>query len=165
MTGVVVDVETTGYTKNDSIISISLLKFTGSRVDRIFSTYVNPGRVIPRNITELTGINNIIVLGFPSFKDGLAAKIKNFIGMHQLYAYNAPFEARFMRNIYCRDIKVNDVMAPLRKHFKWDKNKKLKEAAEYLKLEVGDVHNSLSDALLCFNLINVLNRNGYRWEL
>jgi DNA polymerase III epsilon subunit-like protein len=164
MTGVVVDVETTGFTKNDSIISISLLKFTGSRVDDVFSSLVNPQRAIPGHITELTGISNAMVLGFPSFNNGLTIEIKDFIRTHKLFAYNASFEAKFMKNIYYRDVKVNDVMVPLRKHFRWDKNKKLKDAAKQFKLEVREVHNSLNDALICFNLINVLNRSGYRWE-
>jgi len=42
MNGVCIDIETTGFSKNDSIISISLLKFTGPRVDDIFSTQEEP---------------------------------------------------------------------------------------------------------------------------
>jgi DNA polymerase-3 subunit alpha (Gram-positive type) len=163
MMGVVVDVETTGFSKNDSIISISLLKFTGPRIDDLFSTLVNPGRLIPAEIVELTGITNNMVIGFPCFNNGLTIDIKRFIGMHKLFAYNAPFEAKFMKNIYYREIEVEDVMNPIRKHFKFDKNKKLKDVAKYFRLETRDVHNSLNDALICFNLINILNRAGYRW--
>jgi len=54
-------------------------------------------------------------------------------------------------------------MNPLRTHFKFPKNQKLKEAAKHFKLETRDIHTSLNDALICYNLINILNRAGYRW--
>ena len=104
-----------------------------------------------------------MVLGFPSFNNGLTTEIKSFLGMQKLYAYNAPFEAKFMRNIYYRDVEVIDVMNPVRKHFKFSKNQKLREAAQHFKLDSRAVHNSLNDALICFNLINILNMGGYRW--
>jgi len=163
MNGVCIDIETTGFSKNDSIISISLLKFTGPRVDDIFSTLVNPGRTIPEFITEITGITNNMVIGYPSFNGKLTTDIKAFLRGRKLYAYNAPFEAKFMKNIYLKDMEVIDVMNPLRKHFNFSKNLKLKEAAQHFKLEPRAVHNSLNDALICFNLINILNRGGYRW--
>jgi DNA polymerase-3 subunit epsilon len=165
MTGVCIDIETTGFSRNDSIISITLLKFTGYQVDDIFSTLVNPGRAIPEFITDITGINNTMILGFPSFNGKLTDDIKSFLRGHKLYAYNAPFESKFMKNIYFREVEVIDVMNPIRKHFKFDKNLKLIEAAKYFKLETRSLHTSLSDALTCFNLINILNRNGYVWEI
>ena len=164
MTGVVIDIETTGFSRNDSIISITLLKFTGYRIDDIFSTLVNPDRSIPSDITKITNISNAMVIGFPSFNNGLTDNIKRFLGSQKLFAYNAPFEAKFMRNIYFRDVKVIDVMNPIRKQFGFNKNQKLIEAAQYFKLEPRAVHTSLNDALICFNLINILNRSGYQWE-
>lgn len=163
MIGVCIDIETTGFSKNDSIISISLLKFTGPRVDDIFSTLINPGRVIPDHITKITGITNSMIVGYPSFNGQLTNDIKSFLRGQKLYAYNAPFEAKFMKNIYFRDVEVTDVMNPIRKHFKFSKNLKLKEAAQHFKLETRVVHTSLNDALICFNLITILDRNGYQW--
>jgi len=165
MTGVCIDIETTGFSKNDSIISISLIKFTGPRVDDIFSTLINPGRSIPEFITEITGINNSMVLGFPGFNGKLVDDIKRFVRYHKMYAYNAPFEARFMKNVFLRDVEVLDVMNPIRTHFKFNKSLKLIEAAKHFKLETREVHTSLNDALICFNLINILNRTGYVWEI
>ena len=157
------DLETTGFTKNDSIISISLIRFTSTTVHGIFSTLINPEKMIPDHIVDLTGINNEMVRGFPILDDKLINEIIQFIKGQNLYAYNAPFESRFMEKIYFRDVKVIDVMNPLRVHWKFDKNKKLKEAAQHFRLETRMIHDSLNDALICFNLINILNRNGYRW--
>lgn len=163
MRGVVIDIETTGFSKNDSIISITLLRFNGVIIDDILSTLINPNRTIPSNITKLTGITNAMILGFPSFRNELIVDIKSFLGNSELFAYNAPFEAKFMKNIYYSDVDVVDVMNPIRKTFGFDKNLKLKEAAQYFKLKTRVVHTSLNDALICFNLINILNRNSYQW--
>ena len=163
MKGSVIDIETTGFSRNDSIISITLLKFTDYRIDDMFYTLVNPNRSIPEKITKLTGITNVMVLGFPAFNGKLTDEVKSFLGNSRLYAYNAQFEAKFLRNIYYQDVKVTDVMNPIRKHFRFDKNRKLSEAASYFKLETRGIHNSFTDALICFNLITILNRSGYEW--
>ena len=165
MRGVVVDIETTGFSKEDAITSISLIKFFGYRIDDIFSSLVNPGMKIPEKIVKLTGITDVMVLGFPNFSGELTNEIKKFLSGQPLFAYNAPFEARFLKNIFLREVKVNDVMNAVRKHFRFDKNRKLIEAAKYFKLETREVHTSLNDALICFNLINILVKSGYRWEI
>lgn len=69
--GVVLDVETTGlYHTEDSIIEIGLRQFLFNRqtgevlaLGKAYSSFQDPGRPIPREIIELTGITDEMVVG------------------------------------------------------------------------------------------------------
>jgi len=52
---VALDIETTGLdSKSDGIIEIGAIRFNSRRVEDEFSTLINPGRKIPRYISNLT---------------------------------------------------------------------------------------------------------------
>ena len=69
-TYVAFDIETTGLDPNrDAIIEIGAVRFNERRIEDEWSTLVNPGRQIPEFITNLTGIDNAMVRGAPSFLD------------------------------------------------------------------------------------------------
>ena len=52
-----VDVETTGLApKQDKIIEIGAVRVRDGQIVESFTSFVNPGRILPAHITELTGI-------------------------------------------------------------------------------------------------------------
>ena len=52
-----VDVETTGLApKQDKIIEIGAVRVRDGQIVGSFTSFVNPGRILPAHITELTGI-------------------------------------------------------------------------------------------------------------
>ena len=52
-----VDVETTGLApKQDKIIEIGAVRVRDGQIVGSFTCFVNPGRILPAHITELTGI-------------------------------------------------------------------------------------------------------------
>ena len=52
-----VDVETTGLApKQDKIIEIGAVRVRDGQIVESFTSFVNPGRILPAYITELTGI-------------------------------------------------------------------------------------------------------------
>ena len=62
------DIETTGLNaQNDRMIEIGAVIFSGGSILKSFDTFVNPGRQIPDEITELTGIRNDDVMNATSF--------------------------------------------------------------------------------------------------
>ena len=66
----VVDLETTRTTSESGrIIQIAVAFVQNKKVINQFSTLVNPGEQIPRNITQLTGITQSMVKGAPFFED------------------------------------------------------------------------------------------------
>lgn len=70
---VVFDLETTGLDLvKDRVIQISYIKVNTDGTEKRANIFVNPGKSIPAEITELTGITNEDVKNQPQFK-GLAA--------------------------------------------------------------------------------------------
>lgn len=64
----VFDTETTGFSigANDRLIEIGAVHVENLQVtDKTFQTFVNPNRLIPENITKLTGIENHMVQDAP----------------------------------------------------------------------------------------------------
>src|ERR1700712_1758168 len=69
-TGIVLDVETTGPdTSRDEVIELGMVKFSFTDTGTLaglcetFSAFQQPGRPIPAEITEITGITDAMVAG------------------------------------------------------------------------------------------------------
>ncbi len=96
-TFIALDLETTGLDKDrDAIIEVGAVKFRDDApVDR-YSTLVNPGRPIPYEITQLTGITDRDLVGKPRF-DQVAAAIMRFVGSAPVVGHNVSFDLGFLR--------------------------------------------------------------------
>ena len=96
---VVFDLETTGLSPiSDRITEIGAVKVSGGKLGDVFSTLVNPGRDIPQEITQITGITDEMVKGAPTEKAALAA-FYDFCGGENavLAAHNAKFDMGFIK--------------------------------------------------------------------
>jgi DNA polymerase-3 subunit epsilon len=102
-TFVVVDLETTGGRARqaadgsfDAITEIGAVKVRGGEVIGEFATLVDPGRAIPPQIVELTGITTAMVRDAPT----IAAVLPMFLEFARgavLVAHNAGFDVGFLR--------------------------------------------------------------------
>ena len=94
----VFDIETTGFSlEEDRITEIgAVIVRAGEIIDR-FDMFVNPGRDIPQNVVELTGITNDMVKNAPPIEEVLP-KFFEFAGERALVAHNAKFDISFIRN-------------------------------------------------------------------
>lgn len=95
------DIETTGLNPTtDGITEIAATVLRNGELCEEFHTYVNPERMIPEKITQLTGISNETVADAPltekAVRDFLA-----FVNGRVLVAHNADFDISFMREA-CR---------------------------------------------------------------
>lgn len=93
---VVLDVETTGADlHNDRIIRISSAIYEyGKKVDE-YNSFVNPGKLLPTSIIDLTGISQSDVDSAPSI-EGVSAVFRDFIGDlpvigHCISSFGMPF--------------------------------------------------------------------------
>lgn len=78
---IVFDLETTGLDLvKDRIIQISYIKVYPDGKEERENLYVNPGKEIPREVVELTGITNEMVKAAPSFKELSAHLADTFNG-------------------------------------------------------------------------------------
>ena len=106
---VAVDLETTGLdAKKDTIIELGAARFRDGEVLETFSQVVNPGRRIPQNIQQLTGITQAEADRAPSLSS-VANAFRTFIGDHPLVGHNVAFDAAFLEshNLYRFNPKVD----------------------------------------------------------
>ncbi|MCL2871238.1 MAG: exonuclease domain-containing protein [Coriobacteriia bacterium] len=94
----VLDVETTGISPvYETIIEVAIARMRGPEIIDEYNTYVNPGKPISREITELTNISDADVADAP-FIDEVAAEIREFIGESDILAHNAAFDKSFIES-------------------------------------------------------------------
>jgi len=105
-TFVVFDLETTGLSAiKDKIIEIGAVKIQDGKIIARYSTFVNPKRPIPFEITKLTGIQDTMVLDAPEIEKVLPEFLE-FIGDATLVAHNAGFDVGFlMQNCRYQEIE------------------------------------------------------------
>ena len=90
------DIETTGLDQStERMTEIGAVVFRGGRVAEQFQTFVNPGKPIPPEITELTGITDRDVFDAPDEAQALRAFV-DFVGGRPVAAHNADFDTGFM---------------------------------------------------------------------
>ncbi|MEA3439733.1 MAG: exonuclease domain-containing protein, partial [Chloroflexota bacterium] len=94
---VALDLETTGLNSNDdAIIEIGAVRFNKNRTEAEWTSLINPGCRIPPFITQLTGINDQMVLNAPSIYDVLD-ELVSFIGDLPLLGHNLKFDLAFLQ--------------------------------------------------------------------
>ena len=96
-----IDLETTGANPvRDRITEIGVVEVDGDQVTT-WSTLVNPERPIPHFIQQLTGINDAMVAGAPTFAE-VAAELAERVHGRLFIAHNARFDYGFVKNEYLR---------------------------------------------------------------
>lgn len=96
-TFVALDLETTGLDPSrDAIIEVGAVRYRDDQPIDQYSTLVNPGRPIPYEITQLTGITDRDVVGKPRF-DQVASQITRFVGGAPVVGHNVSFDLGFLR--------------------------------------------------------------------
>ena len=93
---IIVDTETTGLDPTrDKLIEIAAVRLRGPNIVDSFETFVDPGRRIPEEIVELTGIADEDVAGAPD--PGTAVDMfADFAAGCDLVAHNATFDRSFI---------------------------------------------------------------------
>jgi DNA polymerase III epsilon subunit family exonuclease len=100
---VVVDVETTGGQPGgaDRVTEVAAVHVDDDRVELAFHSLVNPERPIPWHITRLTGIDDAMVRGAPTFRD-LAGEFAAHLVGRVFVAHNASFDFGFLSAEFAR---------------------------------------------------------------
>lgn len=94
---VVIDIETTGLDpQRDAIIEIGAIRFNQNEAEVEWQSLINPGRLIPPEITQLTGISNEMVRNAPSVQSIILELIKFTDGL-PVVGQNVQFDLNFLR--------------------------------------------------------------------
>jgi DNA polymerase-3 subunit epsilon len=91
----VVDLETTGGSRDDGITEVGAVKVRRGEVVGTFQTLVNPSQPVPAFIRLLTGISDDLLAGAPPIETVLPAFLE-FAGGSVLVAHNARFDTGFL---------------------------------------------------------------------
>jgi DNA polymerase III subunit epsilon len=93
----VVDVETTGAraTGSDRVTEIAIATVRNGTVADVYTTLINPERLIPVHITGITGITWDMVKDQPCFRH-VADEVTSRLAGHVFTAHNASFDWRFV---------------------------------------------------------------------
>ncbi len=91
------DLETTGLdARKDVITEIGAVVYRDGKVtDEVFSTFVDPERPIPYEVSQLTGITDEMVKGAPSQGEAIR-QFLDFVHGRPLAAHNAGFDVGFL---------------------------------------------------------------------
>ena len=94
----VVDVETTGGQPGgtDRVTELAVVTVEGGEARLAFHSLLDPRRPIPWHITRLTGIDDAMVRGQPTFAD-VAGEVAAVLADRVFVAHNARFDFGFLR--------------------------------------------------------------------
>ena len=150
-TYIVFDIETTGFSSiRDRIIEIGAVKVVNGKIVDRFSTFVNPQRPIPFEITNLTSITDEMVMESPAI-DVILPKFLEFVGDGVLVAHNAGFDVGFIEQ-NCRNLGLNDhfvyadTVALARVLLPTLSKYKLNVVAKALNISLENHHRAVDDA-------------------
>jgi DNA polymerase-3 subunit epsilon len=94
---IVVDFETSGMSaaKGDRVIEIGAVMLKGTTISEQFQSLVNSGYLVSREIEQLTGISNKMLIDAPPAQE-VFNNFARFIESSPLVAHNASFDSKFL---------------------------------------------------------------------
>jgi DNA polymerase-3 subunit epsilon len=166
---VVVDLETTGGSPADCrITEIGAVKLRGGERTGVFETLVNPGQPIPRSITHLTGIDDLMVSGAPPI-EWVLPSFAEFARGCVFVAHNATFDFTFLNAAFQR-LDYDPLPPPpvctakLARRVVWPDvpNVRLRTLAQYFRTAARPTHRAMPDAEACAEVLHGLLELGGR---
>ena len=149
------DLEMTGLNpKEERIIEIGAVKIKDGNIVDEFQSFINPNRKLTREICEITGICDemlvealddwTIIQQFIEFSEGLP-----FVGHHMIT--DVAFIKQCTSN-HKKEIKIMgvDTLHLARKFLPVDKSKTLTAVADYLEVSYNEAHRALEDAKITY---------------
>lgn len=163
-----IDLETTGLNpKEDAIIEIGAVKVLDGRRTETLRTFVNPRRILPERIIELTGITQNEARGGISAGEA-AWKVIEFVGELPIMAHRVMFDYAFLKraavnNGLCFEKTGIDTLWLARKYLPGLESRSLSSLCEYYHIDCR-AHRALEDALATSELYSRLAEDYYEEE-
>ncbi len=147
------DLETTGLDpKTDKIIEIGAVRVKGGEIVDTFQSFVNPGRMLPAKITELTGICDEDLKDAPAIEEVVPLFLE-FAGDECFLGHSVIFDYSFMKKAVVNldgknkyEKKGIDTLKIARKHLASLESRRLSYLCEYYGIE-QNAHRALGDAV------------------
>lgn len=156
----VVDTETTGLNGDQHrVIEIAWVFFENRKEVSSEARFCSIPELIPEEITNITGITNSMLEGHPSFSDHIADFLKAISKAAFVVAYNAQFDRLFIESEFARagqtlpELTWIDPCVYIRELDRYQKGKKLSDAANRWGVSLNNAHRALADAKATGNLL------------
>lgn len=160
----VLDTETTGFVpRRDEVIELAMLRVGADGAEEEYDEFIrlSPGKVLPRKITELTGITEELLLSGVG-KDSAARALADMLtmgGKTLVCAYNAQFDLVFLYYLLdayglagaLRGAKYLDAMTVYRDRRPYPH--RLSDAVEAYALDTQNTHRAVDDTRATFELL------------
>jgi DNA polymerase-3 subunit epsilon len=158
------DLETTGRTKRDRIVEVSVVDAQGQVV---FSTLINPERHIPAETTEIHGISDQDVADAPTW-DQVKPQLQQILQGRVVVAHYAKFEAKFLPDDWeiewiCSKGIADAVFGKAHwqeAKYDWRRSGKLVDRVRQCGLQPGPEHSAAGDCLSALRLVRYLAGYG-----
>ncbi len=152
------DTETTGLTRSDEIVEISVIDYDGSV---LFSQLIKPSQPIPKEAERIHGITNAMVASSQSWPL-VWMQLRSIVYGRLIGVYNQEFDSRMMVQSHQRyrlpwreKLEFVDVLK-LFSEFRGEYDTvhssyrlfKLAEAGQFFNISLPNAHRSTADALL-----------------
>lgn len=160
---VVVDIETTGaWSSGDRITEIGAVKIRNHRIVDEWHSLINPQRLIPMKIVQLTGITNEMVRDAPIFSE-IADSFMAFMGEGIFVAHNVNFDYGFLAYEFERlgrrfRFPKLCTCVGMRRRYPGHKSYSLGRLCAIYGIGLEDHHRALCDARAAAELLNLINR-------
>ncbi len=159
---VVIDTETTGLDpRYDELIEVAGIKYVqGKEIER-FSELIKPKNELDNFITELTGINDEMLINSRSEKD-VIIDFREFLGDSILIGHNVNFDINFLYDSLKENHNIKlqndfiDIIRIARKVLKHLDHHRLIDLILYYDLDNEGTHRALNDVLLTYQVFNKL---------
>ena len=159
---VVVDIETTGSWGNgDRITEIGAVKIRNHEVVDEWHSLINPQRLIPQRITQLTGITNAMVRDAPVFAE-IADSFMAFMADAIFAAHSVNFDYGFISSEYARlerrfRFPKLCTCAGMRRSYPGHRSYSLGNLCAIYQISLDEHHRALCDARAAAKLLNMIN--------
>ncbi|MCI4462947.1 MAG: 3'-5' exonuclease [Caldisericum sp.] len=147
------DLETTGLNKDDEVIEIGAIKVVDFEVVSTFKTLVRPRKLLPRFITNLTGITQE-ELDKAQDREKIKEDFKKFIEDAVLVAHNASFDKEFLERFLEERVQneVIDSLELARLIYPEFSSHSLEKLVATLNIKREKAHRAFNDALMLYEV-------------
>lgn len=148
----VIDLEMTGLApKTDKVIEIGAVKVRNGLITETYGTLVRPGRPIPAQVTELTGITDAMAAEGEE-EDTAMQSLLAFIAGDVIVGHNVTFDYSFVKQWAVNkriplELYACDTLRLARLLLPGEQSKKLEALCEYFHIERENAHRALDDAV------------------
>ena len=167
---VVVDIETTGGKQDyHRITEIGMVKMINGEVVDSWQSLINPQRSIPSSITRLTGIDNAMVAGAPTFAD-VADEVEAFTQDCVFVAHNVNFDYGFFKLEFARLDRLYRrpklcTVVQMRRACPGLSSYSLAALTKHFGIDMQRHHRAMSDARAAASLLNIIHERTASYAL